>query len=56
MTDEAKRKHAEYMKEYRQKNREQINSYQRSWRKQNPVKVKTYNQSYWERKCVNCTT
>lgn len=57
MTDEAKKERAEYMKEYRKKNREQINLYQRMWRNRNPDKVKNYNQSYWERKAIRlCAT
>lgn len=54
MTDaakESKRKYmCEYMRKYREQNRERINAKQREWNAKNPDKVKAYNEAYWERK------
>lgn len=40
----------EYMREYRENNKEKLNEYQRDWRKANSEKVKQYNETYWTNK------
>ena len=54
MTDEAKESKrqymSEYMKRYRQENRERINAKQREWNAKNPDKAKAYRVAYWEKK------
>lgn len=64
MTEEAIRAKREYMKrwreknreklkdyqrEYRKKNRDQVNASHREWSARNRDKIVKYNQSYWER-------
>lgn len=39
----------EYMRKYREKNREKLNAYAREWRKENPDKVKQYDKNYWSK-------
>ena len=43
----------EYMRKYRQENRERINAKQREWNAKNPDKVKAYCAAYWERKAIS---
>lgn len=43
----------EYWKEYRDKNRDKINSYHREWRDKNKDKVKEYNKNYWLKRVNN---
>lgn len=65
MTEKAKVKKAEYMRNYfrthkenvarsrkkwREKNKEHIKEYQRKYRQQHKDKVKEYNAKYWEKK------
>ncbi|MGC9352971.1 MAG: hypothetical protein ACP5D9_03975 [Mariniphaga sp.] len=54
LDDEARKARAayqrNYMREYRQKNKDALNGYHREWRRNNPDKVRKYNQEYWERK------
>lgn len=52
LSDEAKKKRAEYQREYRKNNRDRINKYHAEWRKNNPDKVKEHIKSYWERKAL----
>ena len=52
MTEEARRRRAEYQRAYREKNRDKLNAYRREWRKKNPEKVKKQIQDYWERKAA----
>lgn len=50
MNSEAKAAKREYMRKWREKNREHYKRYQRSWRKANPEKVKQYQANYWAKK------
>ena len=52
ITDEAKKKRAEYQREYRNRNRERINAKNREWHKNNPDKNKEYIQRYWNKKVM----
>lgn len=40
----------EYMRRYRQENREKLNAKKREWNAKNPDKIKAYNNAYWEKK------
>lgn len=46
----ARRAQAEYLRQWRQKNRERVNQYNREWRAKNKDKVREYNRRYWLRK------
>lgn len=50
MTVEASEARRAYMRQYRSRNRDRINSQKKQWRTKNRDKVKQYNQSYWERR------
>ena len=50
MTEEAKKKRAEYMRKYRAENREKINAAQRERNRNNPEKRREYQRRYWEKK------
>lgn len=52
MPEQAKRSRAEYMREYRRKNRERINAKRREWRQKNKDKVAEYNRRYWMKKAA----
>lgn len=52
LTDEARKKRAEYNREYRNRNRERINAKNREWHKNNPDKNKEYIQRYWNKKVM----
>ena len=52
MNEEARAARREYMKEYRENNRERINAYQRAWNHAHPEKVAAYNAGYWTRKAA----
>lgn len=52
ITDEAKKKRAEYQRAYRERNRERINAKNREWHKNNPDKNKEYIQRYWNKKVM----
>jgi hypothetical protein len=45
----AKSKQREYLKSWRDKNRDKVNAYAKAWRDNNKDKVKTYMITYWER-------
>lgn len=49
ITDEAKRKRAEYQKAYREKNRDRIRIKNREWHQANPDKNKEYQERYWNK-------
>lgn len=49
MSEAAKIKRAEYMRNYRKKNAEKIKEYNANWRKNNPDKIKKNQVNYWER-------
>ncbi|MDP7981409.1 hypothetical protein [Bacillus multifaciens] len=40
----------EYMKKWREKNKEKMSNYQKEWRKRNKDKVAKYQERYWEKK------
>jgi hypothetical protein len=50
LTDEAKQKKREYMRRWREKNREQYNAKRREWAKNNPERVKQHQENYWKKK------
>lgn len=56
MTDAAKERKRQYMRDYmrkyRQENREHLNAKQREWNSKNTDKVKAYSDAYWERKAM----
>lgn len=51
MSDEAREQRnayqREYLKKYREKNKDKLNEKQREWRKNNPDKVRQYQENYW---------
>ena len=52
ITDEAKKKRAEYQREYRNRNRERIRIKNREWHQANPEKNKSYIEKYWNKKVM----
>ncbi|HDR3653132.1 TPA: hypothetical protein QCO08_005563 [Bacillus anthracis] len=50
MTEQAVIARREYMKKWREKNKEKLSSYQKEWRKKNKDKVVGYQHKYWENK------
>lgn len=50
MSEEAKKSRRQYMKQYRDKNKEHINKRQRERYQEDPEKHKRYQSSYWERR------
>lgn len=50
MNTEATQARRKYAKEYRKKNKDQLNAYRRKWAKENPDKVKKYQANYWKKK------
>ena len=50
MTDEAKEKRRDYMRNYQEAHRDKLKKYLRKWRSENPTKVREYEQRYWEKK------
>ena len=48
MTLEAREARRDYMRKYRQRNRDRINSRRRKWNAQNLEKVREYQRRYWE--------
>lgn len=50
LSEEAREKRNEYLRQWRRKNREKVNEYNRRYRANNPEKVREYNRRYWERK------
>ena len=49
ITDEAKKKRAEYQKAYREKNRERIRIKNREWHQANPEKNMEYQERHWNK-------
>lgn len=52
MTDEAKKKRAEYMRLYRAANRDRMNAAQRERYRNDPEKHREWQRKYWERKAA----
>ena len=52
MTDKAKKARQSYLREWREKNKENIREYNKKWRSENREKVKEYQANYWERKAA----
>ncbi len=52
MTSDAVQARREYMRAYRERNREKINERQREWYKNNPEKVKKIRENYWKNKAA----
>lgn len=52
MSEEARKKRAEYMKAYRSRNRERLNAAQREYTRQHPERRRLYNERYWEKKAA----
>ena len=50
MTQEARNAQADYMREYRRKNKERLSEYRKKWAKNNPDKVRVYRERAWEKK------
>ena len=50
LSEGARMMQAQYMRQWRAKNRERINDYNRKWRAANPERVREYNSRYWEKK------
>ena len=48
MSEKARAAQREYMKRYREKNREKYNRYNREWRRKNPEKAKEIKNRYLE--------
>lgn len=49
LSEQAKRARREYMRQYRQKNKAQINQRQRERYQADPEKHRRYQQEYWEK-------
>jgi hypothetical protein len=49
LSEAAKQAKREYMKKWREKNKEHYNEYSRKWKKENPEKVQKHQANYWER-------
>ena len=49
MTADATKARKDYMREYRQRNKERLNEYRKDWAKRNPEKIKAYTEKQWER-------
>ena len=49
MAQEAREAQRNYMREYRQRNRDRINAQRRNWNAQNREKVRGYQKRYWDR-------
>jgi len=49
LSEEAKKARREYMRKYREKNRERINKTKREWARNNPEKIKEYTVRHWEK-------
>lgn len=50
MDTQATEARRQYMKQYRQKNRERIAAYKKQWQRDNPEKVKAQQARYWARR------
>jgi hypothetical protein len=50
LSQEALEKKREYQRNWREKNREHVNSYMKQWVKKNPEKVRKNQERYWENK------
>lgn len=48
--EKAKAAKQEYMRKYRQKNRERLNQQHRDWSRKHPEAVKQYQHRYWLKK------
>lgn len=52
MTEKAKEMKREYMRSWRNKNRERVRAQQNAWRKANPDKIKAAQERYWMKKAA----
>lgn len=56
LSEQAKKQRREYMKKWREKNREHVLKYQREymkdWRKENKERIDQYNENYWNKKAA----
>ena len=52
MTEEARKARNNYMRVYRENNRDKLTEYNRNWRKAHPEKIREYNAVYWSRKAA----
>lgn len=50
MTQEARQAQADYMAEYRRKNKERLAEYRKEWAKRNPDKIRNYREKAWEKR------
>ncbi len=50
MSDAAKNAQREYLRSWRERNKEHIREYRRKWRAANKERVDEYCERYWERK------
>ena len=50
MDEEAKKTRREYMKAWREANRDHIREYKKEWNKENREKVHVHMEKYWEKK------
>jgi ferric-dicitrate binding protein FerR (iron transport regulator) len=50
MSEEARRRKNDYLREWREKNREHHRAYQKRWRIKNADKVQASQDKYWEKK------
>ena len=50
LSETAKKARAEYMREYRKKNKERIRKQNAEWRKNNPEKLKAAQDRFWSKK------
>lgn len=56
MQTNAKEAQREYMREYRERNREKLREYQKDWQRKNPDKTRRYREKYWERRAAQNAT
>jgi hypothetical protein len=52
MSEAAKEKRKEYIRQWKKENRDKVNASNRKWRQENPDKIKKYQENYWERKTI----
>ncbi len=52
MNEDAQAARREYMRKWREANRERTNNYMQKWRAENPEKVSAINSRYWAKKAA----
>jgi hypothetical protein len=50
ISEEAKKARRDYMRKWREKNKDRVREYHRQWRKENPDKIAAAQERYWIKK------